>query len=859
MLIAYLAECLNAEVADDVNDKDNLVGLPPLTATGPITAKEGSTGAPAFFATQTYGSPMARTQPVASTQPDFFTSHATGPADPPLLPTASMSVGPAFSMATIASGYTPHLPIAFVGAPISSMPHAPWIAQSASLPSQAADLDIVAATASAVAAPRSMSKSSRSGAPKPSYGRSQTCWGFALKRLSRNQGLPCTPGFVPGRAHFKNKQVSPHANPGPFPLLPSARASSLEPPPLTRAPSWDEGVLPLPEKHTVPPVSRRFCDSCRSIWIDVPASHVRAIPDTLKLKNSSRSGLWSTADIGKVQGCMFRLGNNTQACHGPLFAVFASVPPADVEWAPLPPHWLSEDGKWVSLVVARGALVAAVDLTQAYGNQREQLRMEAAQSVALALAARPMTAPEAAAAAIAPAGAAAAAAPPGFAATAASPTDIAASASTSSRTVLSAKGLADLGYPLAWPDFPVEGRQLQGRLAVPGMSLLGARSREGMDEESAESSSKGGTTIGSSRESSFKRIAAGPDSLSTAPKAHDEVNSIIASVTGILMPRGINYQSPVHEGHSSTSDEASDYGMAEAGSVDKLESSEPRPPSPPCSPPTSKVFTSLHDKQTRALRKRMVVTPVLYSGFFVALIALYLPYFITDGNHRAPISLAILPRLRLDQLPLPESLEMIEINPTCALAFTFFLSLMVFIVPPHLEDKRPSLSVQTLVLVHNLVMGSSHLRRAHEAYTSYQRGHEPEYFAAFVKGVCIASTAVVLTWLTLAQPAEHARSIWWCCRAMSVQGVVFTELSARILDLWSRSISDNSFTQTSTNLTGMVELSSPSLASFTVTNLLSLTVVAAFTPHRREFIYKCFMGTSADTRKLSHRSAPCPC
>ena len=87
-----------------------------------------------------------------------------------------------------------------------------------------------------------------------------SCWGGLLKG---SMSL-CTPGFVHGKGHFKNK----------------------------------------------------LCPACRRDGLSIPSSRVRAIPAHMRtaFSNSSGQGLWSTIRDFQVA---FRVINQTLSCHGP--------------------------------------------------------------------------------------------------------------------------------------------------------------------------------------------------------------------------------------------------------------------------------------------------------------------------------------------------------------------------------------------------------------------------------------------------------------------------------------------------------------------------------------------------------------
>ena len=138
------------------------------------------------------------------------------------------------------------------------------------------------------------------------------CWGACI---ACNDGIYCTPGFVSGKAHFKNK----------------------------------------------------VCEACREA-IDVPKWRVRALTEDMKVHYSSNSlsaGFWkhAPAELGSGE---FRLVNNTITCNGPWLVVFRFAPP-DLKWEPMPPEWII--GDVVRLAVAKGTLVPASELMQNSGRR----------------------------------------------------------------------------------------------------------------------------------------------------------------------------------------------------------------------------------------------------------------------------------------------------------------------------------------------------------------------------------------------------------------------------------------------------------------------------------------------------------
>ena len=131
-----------------------------------------------------------------------------------------------------------------------------------------------------------------------------SCWGGLLKGSMGS----CTPGFVHGKGHFKNK----------------------------------------------------LCPACRRDGLCIPSTRVRAIPGHMRtaFSNSSGQGLWSTIRDFQVA---FRVINQTLSCHGPWLVVFRGTPvPPLTSWEIMPPGW--DSGESVKLKVAKGTLVPACSL-----------------------------------------------------------------------------------------------------------------------------------------------------------------------------------------------------------------------------------------------------------------------------------------------------------------------------------------------------------------------------------------------------------------------------------------------------------------------------------------------------------------
>ncbi len=100
-----------------------------------------------------------------------------------------------------------------------------------------------------------------------------TCWGALLGDVE------CTPDFVPGKLHFKNK----------------------------------------------------FCHSCRE-GILVPLAQVRAISaeQAAYFINRFSKGFWNNAPVS-MGGGQYRIINNTAGCVAPLMALFSGQPP-QLDW-----------------------------------------------------------------------------------------------------------------------------------------------------------------------------------------------------------------------------------------------------------------------------------------------------------------------------------------------------------------------------------------------------------------------------------------------------------------------------------------------------------------------------------------------
>ena len=140
------------------------------------------------------------------------------------------------------------------------------------------------------------------------YMESNCCWGALMTGSDAN----CTPHFVIGKGHFKNK----------------------------------------------------VCRACREL-VHVPASRTRALAEVQKAyseSNSLRSGFWKTAPP-ELGGGLFRLMNNTQKCTGPWLVLFRDqAPTAGIEWGEMPPGWVVDGA--LPMTVAKGTIVPMGELTK---------------------------------------------------------------------------------------------------------------------------------------------------------------------------------------------------------------------------------------------------------------------------------------------------------------------------------------------------------------------------------------------------------------------------------------------------------------------------------------------------------------
>ena len=138
---------------------------------------------------------------------------------------------------------------------------------------------------------------------------SHECWGAALATDDAKLGWraegDCTPGFVRGREHLKNK----------------------------------------------------FCDNCRRGGIFVRVDRVRV--QTHHFANTKTPGLWhrlpSDPDVG------YRVINQTSKCKGPTLLVFSCEPPEEVARLAPPNDAAVIDGRWVHLRLGYGTLMPSED------------------------------------------------------------------------------------------------------------------------------------------------------------------------------------------------------------------------------------------------------------------------------------------------------------------------------------------------------------------------------------------------------------------------------------------------------------------------------------------------------------------
>ena len=134
------------------------------------------------------------------------------------------------------------------------------------------------------------------------------CWGGLLQgHLAK-----CTPFFVPGAGHFKNK----------------------------------------------------VCPECISHGIVIPSDRVRVVGSALQA-NAQGSGLWT-----HMHGAYCRLVNHTTKCTGPRLLIYRDAQPLEerTSWDPMPDAWLPPGHSSIRLVVALGTLrpMAAVAPSNRY-------------------------------------------------------------------------------------------------------------------------------------------------------------------------------------------------------------------------------------------------------------------------------------------------------------------------------------------------------------------------------------------------------------------------------------------------------------------------------------------------------------
>ena len=116
------------------------------------------------------------------------------------------------------------------------------------------------------------------------------------------------------------------------------------------------GCCPSDFKPGTNHFKNKFCASCRSGGLLVPADRVRAIKSDQhgQLINSGASGCWGVAG--------YRMANQTKKCSGPWLIIFPDqVPFIDGGWAPIPEEWLHRDGLGgaarLHLLVSKGTLI----------------------------------------------------------------------------------------------------------------------------------------------------------------------------------------------------------------------------------------------------------------------------------------------------------------------------------------------------------------------------------------------------------------------------------------------------------------------------------------------------------------------
>ena len=137
---------------------------------------------------------------------------------------------------------------------------------------------------------------------------SSYCWGALMTGSDKN----CTPCFVSGKGHFKNK----------------------------------------------------VCRACREL-VHLPASRTRALSEeqkaTFESNSNMRSGFWKPAPE-ELGGGLFRLMNNTQKCTGPWLVLFLEAPPTGIELGEMPSRWVVDGA--LPMTVAKGTVVPISELTK---------------------------------------------------------------------------------------------------------------------------------------------------------------------------------------------------------------------------------------------------------------------------------------------------------------------------------------------------------------------------------------------------------------------------------------------------------------------------------------------------------------
>ena len=136
---------------------------------------------------------------------------------------------------------------------------------------------------------------------------SDQCWGAALTRsCGRHTAIECTPGFVRGKNHLKNK----------------------------------------------------FCDACRRRGVFVRVDRVWVLEESVhdEFTNRNSAGLWTSMPTHPSVG--FRVINQSNKCKGPRMCVCNGELPAAFASSCTPPdNTLVIHGRWVHLRVSYGTLV----------------------------------------------------------------------------------------------------------------------------------------------------------------------------------------------------------------------------------------------------------------------------------------------------------------------------------------------------------------------------------------------------------------------------------------------------------------------------------------------------------------------